>query len=789
MDIIDLILSDYTDFIKFEDLANEIMLQEGYNNLVPAGGWHDEGVDAKLIKYYEQKEYNIIFQYSMQKETKSKITKTYEKIKGSGKSCDELIIVTLEKINNKEEVKKNFRKQFGAKPRIEIYDRQTFKSRLGANSTLLHRFFPNIKSQLESDLFKPTSCSDNLNSYYEKSLLKMTIAFSQRRQFFESNKRLFDCMVQSFVYLKSMCMIDDLTIEICKNLNAQIDKQRILASLNRLIGSGKVLNKEGRYTLIRDEIIKIEDTYKALESDKDALVEDVLYKTQNILKRTLSPASIRFAKRNIEESITEYFKLFAMEISISETEYIYNDLEYYENLINRLKRDLPPEEYEILIYAVGEVLKKPTDEQKVVLESWCKIYIGHQVLKLDPKQIKVQADQLQGKTFVLDTDFALNLLVSEVTKNSVYKRIVNKLIDYGAKVYIPTDVLHEVAKHAEFSVRSYKYFENKYKGLDPIIIEEQVMNVFVKGYFIAKSNGDISGSTSFDGYLKNYYSKNRPIDFLKVLVHDSISDQVGLIDLVDTELDKDEYAQLEQLQEKIYTLTIKTFKAEFRDDEENREIARIDARLYLNYLHKNKNHTNSMNSFKYGYYVLTTTTRPLKCAKELNILSEFYIKPLKMVSFLEKIEPFDLSYEEISNVFLNPFLAYSVSENWKYVEKLLNIGIDLKDANITRLKWELSELFEKDLLSDEIANDSSYDAGGRELKESSADEFVDLAREISNRGYKFVPSVKSLIDKYEEEREKNEKNTDKLAELEKEIDKFGKRKQKYLKRASGKIVL
>ena len=690
MDIIDLILSDYTDFNKFEDLANEIMIQEGYNNLIPAGGWHDEGVDAKLVKYYEQKEFNIIFQYSMQKETKSKISQTYNKIKENSKPCDELIIVTLEKINNKEEVKKNFRKQFGVKPRIEIYDRQTFKSRLGTNHALLNRFFPNIKNQLESDLFKPVTCDESENSHYEKSLLKMTIAFSQDILFFESHKRLFDSMVQYFVYLKSMCTIKELATEICKNLNAEINEQRILASLNRLIQSGKVKKEEAQYRLDANEIIRIEDISKALTSEKDALIEDVLYKTQNILNNILSPASIQIAKSNIEESITEYFKIYSLEKSISDNDIIFSESDTSLKLIDRLKQGLPVEEAEVLVYAVGELLKKPTPEQKTTLEKWCKIYIGHQVLKLDPKQIKVQVRQLKDKKFVLDTDFALNLLVSEANKYSIYKRIVKKLLEYGAKIYIPSEVLHEVAKHAEFSVRSYRYFQNKFETIDPMIIGQQVMNVFAKGFFVGKANGVISKSTNFNEYLKNYYHKDKPIEFLKSLVKDSISTKIELVDLSDVKLDQEEYAQLEDLQQRIYELTIKTFKAEFRSEEENREIARIDARLYLNYLHKNKKHRISTSGFKYEYYVLTTSTRPLKCAKELGILAEFYIKPLKMVSFIEKIEPFDLSYEEIANIFLNPFLTYSVSENWKFVEKLLNIGVDLKDANITSVMSSLN---------------------------------------------------------------------------------------------------
>lgn len=788
MDIIELILSNYTDFTKFEDLANEIMIQEGYNNLIPVGGWHDEGVDARLVKYFEQKEHNVIFQYSLQKETKSKISQTYSKIKGKGKRCDELIIVTLEKINNKEEVKKNFRKEYGVKPRIEIYDRQTFKSRLGTNSSLLNRFFPNIKKQLESDLFNKTICADNRNSDYEKTLLKMTIAFSQDRLFIDSNKKLFDSMVQYFVYLKNMCTITELKEEICKKLSADIHESRILASIERLLSTKKIKSDGGRYFLDKSEVLRIEELSIYLDTGKEALLEDILYKVQNALKRVISPASIQIAKRNIEESITDYFRLYSLERSISDDEIVMNELEFSKSIISKLKQGLPDEEADILVYAVGELLKKPTEDQKATLQVWCQTYIGLQVLKLDPKQIKIQSQQLKDKKFVLDTDFALNLIVSEVNKNSIYKRIITKLIEYESKIIIPDEVLNEVAKHAEFANRSYYYFQNKFDILDQIVIDQQVKNVFAKGFFSARENGSISDSTNFDDYIRNYYNKNNPIGYLKSLVRTSISNKIEFVGLGDTELLPDGYEQFENLQEKIYELTIKTFKAEFRNDEENREIARIDARLYLNYLHKNKNEKNpESGGFKFEYYVLTTSTRPLKCAKELNILAEFYIKPLKMIAFMEKIEPFELSYEEVSNIFSNPFLAYSVSENWKYVEKLIDIGVNLKDSNITRLKWELAEVFEGDLLTDLVEDETDKEMYKTDVENSEVDEFMEMLKEIDSRGYKFIPAIKMLIDKYKEEREKNLINTDTINELEEQIEKIGKRKRKYLRRVASKF--
>ena len=117
----------------------------------------------------------------------------------------------------------------------------------------------------------------------------------------------------------------------------------------------------------------------------------------------------------------------------------------------------------------------------------------------------------------------------------------------------------------------------------------------------------------------------------------------------------------------------------------------------------------------------------------------------------------------------------------------MNIGVDLRDANITRLRWELSEIFEKDLLSDEEEHENINNFEVGDIDEILADEFMEIANEINERGYKFVPSVRKLIDKYEEEKQKNIKNAETLAELEKEIDKFGRRRQKYLRRVTRKI--
>ncbi len=782
MDIIELILSNYTDFIKFEALANEIMIQEGYNNLIPAGGIKDDGVDAHLVKYFENSEYNIIFQYSLQKDVKSKIKSTYEKIKELEKKCDELIIVTLERINNKEELKNKFRKDFGIRPRLEIYERQVFHSRIGANRHLLHRFFPNIKKQIESDLFNKITSNDDKQKNYEKSLAKISIALTQSDSFFESHERMFDSLILHFIYANPHCTVQTVQDEIEKEMKVITTINKIEGAIKRLIKNNKVqIDEKNKISISNNESIKIEEVNARVLSEKSAVFDDILFKIQILLGRHLSEASKSIAIKNTEESITDYFKLYALEKTF-EAERNYDYCDSSDSLIAKLKQGLIEEESDALIYCVGELLKQPSQEQKSTLISWCKTYVGTQVLKLDPKQIEFQGKEFQEKNFILDTDFVLNMIVNEVEESKIYRRIISKIIEFKSNILIPIQVLDEVSKHAKYSYRSYHYFNNKSNVLDAIVLEEQIANVFTKGYFARKKTDEVN--ESFDEYIKNYYYQDDPINFLKDMIKNEINSNISYIELADTKLEDDEYYLFEKLQEKVYKLTINSIKGSYRDEEENREIAKIDARIYINYRHKNRIDANDNHSkLKYKYYIITTSYKILRCAKELNIFEPFYVRPLNIISLLERVAPFDLSYDEITNLFENPFLNYVVSENWDFVKKLIGIGLDLRGFNLTRLKYELSDVFKSKLFEMEETN--NYNS--KQYEDELLSDFIKTSTEISKKGYHFIPSVQKLIDNYKTIENDKILMEQRVKELEHTIGKFGKRKQKYLKKMAKNV--
>ena len=79
MDLFEIALDYFTDFKKFEQLAAEIVVQEGHGNITVIGGIDDEGIDAQQVKYFTDENKTTIFQFTIQENIGSKINDTMQK--------------------------------------------------------------------------------------------------------------------------------------------------------------------------------------------------------------------------------------------------------------------------------------------------------------------------------------------------------------------------------------------------------------------------------------------------------------------------------------------------------------------------------------------------------------------------------------------------------------------------------------------------------------------------------------------------------------------------------------
>ena len=151
----------------------------------------------------------------------------------------------------------------------------------------------------------------------------------------------------------------------------------------------------------------------------------------------------------------------------------------------------------------------------------------------------------------------------------------------------------------------------------------------------------------------------------------------------------------------------------------------------------------------------------------------------------------DVTPREFMALFDNPLLQASVANAWPDIEELLKAGLSLKDKNQARLAWDL-----EDGLHQRIAAVTASEATADELETEDAKRAVDkpilrLLDEARGRNYKPIPYAEALMSEVEPLRSDNARLTEELdvlgqrfAVLQSEIDRFGRRRQRYLRRVA-----
>ncbi len=755
VDLIDYALDHYTDFIKFEQIANEIMSQEGFLNLKPIGGIHDDGMDA-ISKFYtdEDEPDTIVFQYTLQKDISSKINNTYKKLKDNAIKFSQLYIVTPTRVNNKIALQKKFREKHGKSVVLEIYERELFRTRLAEDASLRSRYFPDIKKQI-IELNETQGTNDTENKDYEINLYKVSLLFAQDKDFYtRSHKKIFDEIVLLGIYNLKTCVFNELSKEIEKILNLQkVDRGRLNASVNRLIKNEHIeTNENDILSLTSNMMAKIEVAKSHVDSDKSGLFDSIINDVVDHIGRDLEPGIKYRIKQNCEESLTDLFKYYVFELNFDSIE---NLSENGSSFVEKLTKSLSNEIADGLTYCLGKILESPSLKEKQTLEVWRNSYLGAQLLKLDPKQNNLEAKQFKGLTIVLDTDFVLNLIISELQENSLYQQIIKRLNSYGAKIVIPEQILEEVQKHAEYAHRNYKFFDARKEQLEYEQIMEQVRNLFAKGFFKATH---IDGyNLSFNDYIKNYTFEDNT-KFLKDFIYEEVNQNIDFLNLKDINLSDEEFAHFEEMVDEVLNMTKGSHKASYRDDEENREIAETDARLFMDIQHKNnETKKNTAHKFQKDYYIVTSSTKVIKAARKLQIYEPIYFSPIHLVSLIEKIEPFETRYDEIHNIFLNPYLTYAISENSEIVTRLLELGVDLKGHKLTRLQYELGNTYEKILKGRDESPEQETDTETQD----DTDDLLEIYEDLKERNFKFIDSIETIMNKVDETNKKIEETNKK----------------------------
>ena len=758
MDIIDYALEQNTDFKKFEQLSVEVLKLNGYDNIKPVGGIDDEGIDATLVKYYDDNEtHSIIFQITLQDNINAKIYDTFRKLINNGVEFNEVVIVTSNQINNTQAIKTKIRTLYKNKYKLEIVEKSTFALALSSDKTLFARYFGELNSQITSKLFdKRTLFTEDSSDTLTNSLLKCSILFTFNESSHHTRKALFDRAVLAIIVDLKLVNIKEIVKIFDDKFKKVIPESKVSSAIERLIKDGYI-SKDGsnKYEASKSSIVKIESANSKIQQSTKALINDIISNVQTIYSSKIDKNTLITIDQNIKKGLGLFFRLHGLEYCDENPNALFKSLEFTidknSDITSIVKKSLPKELGEVLVYCLGEVIKKPSQPQADTLAEWSKAFIGAQVMSLDPSLKEFQTTNLSKKTFLLDTDFLLYCIVNETKISNIYKSLISELIKSGCNVIVNEDIIYEVIKHAEFAEGNYTYFKNTFDVIDDTIIEEKIANIFVKGYYLASRNGTLNSGTTFQKYLSNYYEKTSPYEFMCEVVKLNVHKSITFKKLEEIDLSSLPNEQFQKLSDAIFNETVNTFKASYRTPEGNREIADTDAKQFLTAMYMNKRDDSKTTPaiLPGDFYLVTSSTRTVRCAFKIGIKQNITINPSALLNIFDQIGIFNISSKEIVNLFDNPFLVEVVKHNWDGLKKLVDAGVDLKDKNIIRLGYDLNDAIHKHL-THEVTKEISESTDDETNSEVELDEYVIFAKTVKEKGYHFTPEIEALMTRFKE---------------------------------------
>ena len=778
MDIIELALLHYTDFTKFEDLANEMMALEGFTNIRKIGGISDDGIDAEQACHYQTETKTTVFQYSLQENVASKVTATIKKLNDNKVEFSELYIVTNRRVGNKQDIRKKVRTNHQVS--LQIIDLSDIKTYLGSRDDIFNRYFPNIDAQLESLRHRKDIFSDENADVLEKSMLKCSLIFT----FSESGK---EKNVSKHLLFKSILAIlasEDEGKDIpgiidtfLLKFNKIISPKEIRDALQYLEGENWLTKDKptGKYRATNKVTRRLSESIADIEDKTELLIKGLIDEVSKLCKpQKVTEEKANQITYNTKRVFNLYFKLYGAECcgvfeGVNAEEVLQSDI------LKEARRDLNDDLANWVVYCLGQLFSRPNAEQRQTLSLWAKAFMGAQLMKLDPMLGEFQMEKLRGKMFVLDTDFVLYSITDACKQCKPYKTIIDVLVKAGCNVVIPDEVVREVANHAASAEGNYRYFKSTFNTIDEEIVEEEMNNIFVKDYYIKLMNRGLADDR-FSSYMENYYDENESELFMVDVINTklkgiTIGGDFTSHNIVDDNL---KFQFVEQINEELK----KTPKAKHRSDEDNYELSRVDANLYLSVLEKNKD----IEPDKHGMllrgncYLLTNSTISARCAKNLNIYRNIVSNPPLIYSLIEEIGIYQSKRKnDIFDLFANPFLATLVDESWSELKPFADKGVYMKGRELPRLRKDLEGVIHNRISNvEKICDDSIV------IHDDEMQEFVVFAQEIKRRGYSLVPSVEKQVEAFVKKQEQIEMMSAQLNAMNAAIKKRGKRSQRYI---------
>lgn len=600
------------------------------------------------------------------------------------------------------------------------------------------------------------SFSENTQDKLTKAMLECSMLFSMNRNTVLSNGRK-DMFLQTVFAITCSdsreWTVKDLHDVFYDKFSKDYDNEIIRKAIQKLTKDGWLIPK-GNGLVPHEKIAeKMREEDNNVWEKTEAIFNAIIENTERQLEEKLSVEESTQMRENLINAFNLYVRMYGFESFVNKDVKAITDIVDDEDIVKAAMKNLSEEKGETLVGVLSDLLEHPTREQAATMVLWVKIYIGTQVMRLDPQLSELEAQNLKDKKFVLDTDFLLYCLVSHPKQSKSYQWLLRVLRKVGCQLIIPEEVVIEVLKHALCAESNYRHFAKMLNAVKREAIELKANNVFVKDYCLY--NMEAKHRQTIKQYMNNnFLSDDEPLDFMKQVIRDQLRIEPGNDDKLEVNQEYQEH--LEELTKRVYQRTRYADSDKWRTDEEAEALSRTDARLYLSVLSLNKKIKDSDMGelLRANAYLVTGTTKSIKSAQEMGIHRHFVTRPELLINLMVEIGEFDDQKQDFVNLFDNPFLAHVLDSNWEMIRNLSEVGLNLHDKNITKLKKELEVVYHKYLTKEAdveiIDTTPNFDV----LRIRKAKDFFAFAEEVNKLDYQLIPDLQEMVDEYRNETNK-----------------------------------
>jgi len=329
----------------------------------------------------------------------------------------------------------------------------------------------------------------------------------------EARDRLHESIVEMVLYLMNKTM-DDRAIfhEISKQFGVNLDQSIITEAVDKLIARGVVARerKESKYYLVYSRKKEIEITIKERKTALKCL-DDGFFRTYRKLVKTSSPEQEKIA--------LEYFYQFCGALFSSNSSLVIGILRCSEKDIGLVKdykpaatilkgtADMIPKEEvrEAFHKAVVEILRD--DRILRLLSTMARNYLYFRILNLDPVCKSLQKDFLSRNTLLLDTNFVIELVLTNAPAHKAALQCVSVCQKLGIELKFTKRTCQEFL--TQLSQSNARFRQLAIKNLEVL---EALDDEFIAEYATEHRKGKSIGWSDFvkgAGLLKNTLAQFR----------------------------------------------------------------------------------------------------------------------------------------------------------------------------------------------------------------------------------------------------------------------------------------